>query len=168
MRDSAMLIRPATLADAAAIEEIYRHFVLTSTATYQEDAGTLEEREAWLNSHGPNHPVWVMEIPDAGVIGWGALSPFHPRSAYRFTVEDSLYLRDGWQGRGLGKNFLQHMITAARKLGHVSMIALISHDQTASIRLHENAGFKHAGHLQDVGWKFEKWLSLDFWQLMLR
>lgn len=163
-----MLIRTAIPDDADAIEEIYRHYVLTSTATYQEEPGTIEERLHWLNSHGPRHPVWVMETPESGIIGWASLSPFHPRSAYRFTVEDSIYLRDGWQGRGLGKIFLLHLIAAARDLGHHSIVALISKDQAASARLHESTGFSRAGGLQEVGLKFDRWLNLDFWQLMLR
>lgn len=163
-----MLIRPATLADAATIEDIYQYYVLTSTATYQEVPGTLAERETWLQSHGPQHPVLVLEMPDAGVVGWASLSPFRPRSAFRHTVEISIYLRDGWQGRSLGGSLMEQLIREARSLGHHSIIALISQDQPASARLHARHGFKFTGCLQEVGLKFERWLSLEMWQLLLK
>ena len=161
------MIRSATQADAAAIREIYNHHVLHGTATYQEEIESLADREAWLDRHGREHPVFVAVSESGEVIGWASLSPFHPRSAYRFTVENSIYLRPDALGQGWGSRLLEHLIATAKELGHRQIVALISSDQPASIRLHEKFGFHKAGHLADVGLKFGRWLSLELWQRAL-
>ncbi len=163
-----MRIRPATLADCPAILAIYNHYVRTSTSTYQEEEDTLAEREAWFARHGLAHPVVVLMEVTGRILGWGSLSPFHARSAYRFTVENSLYVHPDFLGQGLGRRLLEELITRARQLGHQQMIALISSEQTASGRLHRALGFKRAGQLEGVGVKFDQRLSLDLWQLDLR
>lgn len=161
------MIRRATLSDAPAMMEIYNHHVLHGTATYQEEPETLAHRERWLLSHDNAHPAFVIENEAGKVVGWSSLSPFHPRSAYRFTVENSIYLHHEQTGRGLGSQLLEHLIQVAAEAGHRQIVALISSDQPASIRLHEKFGFHKAGHLRDVGLKFGRWLSLDLWQLSL-
>jgi phosphinothricin acetyltransferase len=154
------------LEDAAAITAIYNHYVLHSTATYQEEPETVEHRQRWIQNHTDAHPMYVAEV-DGGVIGWASLSKFHPRSAYRFTVENSVYLHPAWTGRGLGSQLMETLITAARQCGHRTIIALISDDQTASLALHLKFGFQRAGLLQRVGRKFDRWLDLSMLQLML-
>src|SRR5689334_9592709 len=94
-------IRLATPDDLPAINDIYNHFVFVSTCTYQEEPSTVDERAAWFAAHGPLHPVTVAE--SAGeVVGLASLSPFHRRSAYRHTVENSVYVRHDLQRRGIG------------------------------------------------------------------
>lgn len=159
------MIRPATLADCMAINAIYNHYVLTGTATYQEETDTLEQREVWFRLHGPKHPVFVATDSQDRVIAWASLSPFHARSAYRHTVENSIYLQPQFQRQGIGSALLEKLIESAKSLGHRQMIALISADQPGSIRLHEKFGFRKAGRLDDVGLKFGRWLSVEYWQL---
>jgi phosphinothricin acetyltransferase len=144
--------------------EIYHHYVRTSTCTYQEEEDTIAERQAWFHKHSQRHPIFVI-TENERVVAWGALSPFHPRSAYRHTVEDSIYVRVENLGSGLGKLMLEHLLTAAAQLGHQQIIGLISSDQTASIKLHQAYGFTRVGHLPDVGIKFGTVLSLELWQL---
>jgi L-amino acid N-acyltransferase YncA len=146
--------------------EIYNHYVRTSTCTYQEEDDTLPERQAWFQRHGPVHPIFVIEIDDR-IAAWASLSPFHPRSAYRFTVEDSIYVHPDSLGKGLGKRLLEHLIATAKQLGHQQLVGLISSDQAASVRLHEKFGFQRVGHLPEVGVKFGRKLSLELWQLGL-
>lgn len=153
------VIRPATPADAPAIREIYNHSVQHSTATYQEIPESLEDRLRWLASHGPAHPVLVAEV-DSTVAGWASLSPFHTRSAFRFTVESSVYIRESHQRQGLARRLMLDLIDRARTAGHHVVLAAISADQTPSIRLHESLGFTRAGHLHEVGRKFDRWLDL--------
>jgi phosphinothricin acetyltransferase len=146
---------------------IYNHYVRTSTCTYQEEEDTPEERQAWFHRHGAQHPIFVTE--HAGrVVGWGSLSPFHPRSAYRFTVEHSVYVHPESLGQGLGRQMLEHLLTVARHLGHQQLVGLISSDQTPSVGLHQRLGFQRVGHLPDVGVKFGRKLSLEMWQLGLQ
>ena len=160
------ILRAATLDDCAQIMEIYNHYVRTSTCTYQEEDDTLAEREAWFQRHGERHPIFVAEAAGR-VAAWASLSPFHPRSAYRFTVEDSIYVHPEFLGQGLGKLMLAQLIATARQLGHQQLVGLISSDQTPSVRLHEAHGFQRVGHLPEVGIKFDRKLSLELWQLGL-
>ncbi|HEY0463719.1 MAG TPA: GNAT family N-acetyltransferase [Polyangiaceae bacterium] len=159
-------IRPALLADCAAINDIYNHYVLHDTCTYQTEPETLAERQAWFERHGLQHPVLVAE-ERGELLAWGSLSAFHPRAGYRFSVEDSVYVRHDRQHRGLGKALLGELLAAARGHGHHTVIALISADKANSIALHQRFGFTHAGLLREAGYKFETWLDVAYLQLML-
>ena len=159
-------IRPALLEDCAAINEIYNHYVLHDTCTYQTEPDTLSERQAWFERHGGPHPVLVAE-ERGEVLAWGALSTFHPRAGYRFSVEDSVYVRHDRQQRGLGKALLGELLAAARSHGHHTVLALISADKPISIALHHSFGFAQAGLLRQAGYKFETWLDVAYLQLML-
>ena len=159
-------IRPARPADCVAINEIYNHYVLHDTCTYQTEPETLGERQAWFERHGGAHPVLVAE-ERGEVLAWGALSPFHPRAGYRFSVEDSVYVRHDRQHRGLGKALLGELVAAARRHGHHCLIALISADKPNSLALHHGFGFTHAGLLREAGYKFDTWLDVAYLQLML-
>ena len=161
-----MLIRTATLSDCPAISAIYNHYVLHDTCTYQEEPDTLEEREKWFAAHGPQHPVIVAE--EAGqVVGWASLSPYNPRSAYRYTVENSIYLHPDWRRRGIGKLLLQELIDRARVLGYRAIIAGVSAEQVGSLQIHEKFGFIKVGHLNRVGFKHSQWLDVVYLQLEL-
>jgi phosphinothricin acetyltransferase len=159
-------IRPATAADLAAINAIYNHYVTTSTTTYQTVPSTAAERAAWFAGHDGLHPVVVAER-DGDVVGWGSLSPFHPRDAYRNTVEDSIYIRHDQRRLGVGRALLADLIDRGRTIGHHSVVALIDAEQSASIALHESAGFVQVGRLFQVGHKFGRWLDVVYMQLML-
>jgi L-amino acid N-acyltransferase len=159
-------LRPAVAADLAAINEIYNHYVTRSTCTYQELPETLAERAAWFAAHGPTHPVLVA-VDGKEVVGWGSLSPFQRRSGYRFTVEDSVYVRENRHGRGIGSSLLAELIARAKKLHHRSIIAGIDAEQPASLKLHEKFGFTRVAHLKQVGFKFERWLDVMYLQLVL-
>ena len=159
-------IRPATVVDCAAINDIYNYYVLHDTCTYQTEPDSLAERQAWFERHGGAHPVLVVE-QDGAVVAWGALSAFHPRAAYRFSVEDSLYVARNCLRRGLGRALLGELLRLARELGHHTVIALISADKAGSVALHEEFGFSHAFRLREAGYKFETWLDVTFMQLML-
>jgi L-amino acid N-acyltransferase YncA len=159
-------IRPAITEDCSAINDIYNHYVRSDTCTYQIEPDTLALREAWLAQHGGAHPVLLAE-QDGQVVAWGALSKFHPRLGYRFSVEDSVYVRPDCLRRGLGRALLGELLRLAREAGHHTVIALISAEKSGSIALHEQFGFTRAAHLREVGYKFDTWLDVAFLQLML-
>jgi phosphinothricin acetyltransferase len=159
-------IRLATRDDLATINDIYNHYVLHSTCTYQIDPEPLTGRVEWFEAHDHLHPITVAEL-DRQVVAWGSLSAFHRRVAYRHTVENSVYVRHDLHHRGLGQAILVDLITRAKALGHHSIIALISADQTPSIKLHEKHGFTTVAHLQEVGFKFDRWLDVVYLQRML-
>ena len=157
-------IRLATLADLPAINAIYNHYVLHSTCTYQLAPSTDAERQTWFERHGPAHPVTVAIGPDGGVIGWASISPFLSRPAYRFTVEDSVYVHPDHLHRGIGRALLADLLRRADELGYANVIANISADQEASVKLHRQMGFVEVGHLVKVGFKFDRWLDVVFMQ----
>ncbi len=142
------------------------YYVLNWTSTYQTEPATAEERAAWFEAHGPQHPVTVAERKGEAV-AWGSLSRFHPRAAYSRTAEDSVYVRQDCLRQGLGATVLADLIVRARALKHHVIVAGISADQAASVELHRRQGFVQCGLLKEVGYKFERWLDVIYMQLML-
>ena len=165
MRTPATL-RSATESDLVAINDIYNHYVLHSTCTYQEEPESLENRRHWFQHHGERHPVIVAEA-DGQVAGWGSLSSFHPRSAFRHTVENSVYVHHGLHRCGLGSLLLRELIVRARSLGHRAIIAGIDSGQPASVALHAKFQFEEVGRLRRVGLKFGRWLDIIYMELIL-
>ena len=159
-------IRLAEARDLERINAIYNHYVAHSTCTYQEEPDTLDERRRWLDAHGERYPVTVAEV-DGAVVGWGALSPFHPRSAYRFSTENSIYVDREWHRRGIGSRLLADVIARARAIGHHTVVALVDAEQPASVALHARYGFVEAARLRQVGFKFGRWLDVVYMQRML-
>jgi L-amino acid N-acyltransferase YncA len=161
-----ILIRLAGRADLAAINAVYNHYVRASTCTFQVAPETDEGRAAWLAAHGPYHPATVAEL-DGEVVGWGALSPYHTREAYRQTVEDSVYVRHDRLGRGVGTALLADLLARAGQLRYHAVIALVVAEQAQSLRLHESFGFETVGRLREVGRKFDRWLDVVLMQRLL-
>jgi L-amino acid N-acyltransferase len=159
-------IRAAREEDLGALNDIYNHYVLHSTATYQTEASTLGERRKWFRDHRAPYVVTVAER-EGEAAGWAALSRFHPRSAYRWTAEDSVYVRPDLQRRGIGRALLEDLVRRGRESGLHTLVALVSADQEPSLRLHEKLGFSRAGLLEQTGKKFGRWLDVIFMQLML-
>ncbi len=159
-------VRLARREDLRSINDIYNHYVRHSTCTYQETPEPLEARQAWFERHGPEHPVTVAEI-DGQVVGWGSLSPYHARSAYRFTVENSVYVDHRHHRNGIGTAILTDLIVRAHAIGHRTIVAGIDASQDASIAIHARHGFIVAGRLQQVGYKFGHWLDVVYMQLAL-
>jgi L-amino acid N-acyltransferase YncA len=161
------LLRPATHDDLLAINAIYNHYVLTSTATYQTVPETAEGRAAWFTRRDPaRHPVKVVDC-GGRLAAWGSLSAFGYREAFARTVENSIYVHPDFQRRGLGRMLLLDQIAAATAAGHHTIVAAISSEQAASIALHEAHGFSETGRLREAGWKFGQWLDLVYMQRML-
>ena len=163
---SAVEIRVARAEDLQAINDIYNHYVFHSTCTYQETAEPMESRREWFARHGARHPVTVAEI-EGKVVGWGALSPYHARSAYRNTVENSVYVHHEFHRRGIGAMILKDLILRSRVIGHRVIIAAIDADQTGSVGLHEKLGFEKVGHFKQLGFKFGRWLDVVYMELLL-
>jgi len=159
-------IRLATADDLGAINDIYNYYVRYCTCTWQTEPETTEARAAWFAEHDAAHPVIVAEVAGA-VVGWGSLSQFRGRCAYRNTVEDSVYVRTDMHRRGIGRVILADLIARARAAGHHTVIASISADQKPSIALHERFGFVEVARMREVGSKFDAWMDLVYLQLML-
>jgi L-amino acid N-acyltransferase YncA len=161
-----VVVRLAVRSDLRALNDIYNHYVLHSTCTYQEEPEPITDRRQWFDHHKIKHPVTVAEVNDL-VVGWGSLSPYHARSAYRRTVENSVYVHHQFHRRGIGSLLLNDLINRARTLGHHVIIAGIDADQDASVSLHHRFGFKKVGQLNQVGFKFNRWLDVIYMELIL-
>jgi phosphinothricin acetyltransferase len=165
-RSADVTIRPATASDLDAINAIYNHYVLHSTCTYQEVPESVEGRREWFVRHGPEHPVIVAEL-EGRVVGWGALSAYRTRTAYRHTVENSVYVEEGLRGRGIGTALLGRLLELAQALGHHAVIAVIDAEQAPSLALHARFGFQEVGRFREIGHKFGRWLDVVYLELLL-
>ena len=166
MQYQAAVIRPAKDSDLVAINDIYNHYVRHSTCTYQEEIEPIESRRQWFHRHGEQHPIVIAEL-DKQVVGWGSLSAYHARSAYRRTVENSVYVHHEFHRRGIGSLVLKNLISHARNLGHRAIIAGIDAEQNASVALHAAFEFQHVGRLKQVGFKFGRWLDVIYMELLI-
>lgn len=149
----------ARLEDAEGIRAIYNVEVTTSTSTFDLTPRTLAEQEAWIREHSGAYPA-IVAVEAGEVIGFAALSPFRDRPAYATTVEDSVYVRADWQGRGVGKALLTELLRLAAAHGFHAVIARIGGHNEASIALHRSCGFSIVGVEREVGRKFGRWLDV--------
>ena len=162
-----MIIRDATSADLDALLEIHNEAIRNSRAIWIDHEVEREDREAWFDQHrADGHPVFVAEV-DGAVVGYAAYSWYRPRPGYRFTVENSVYLRPEAQRLGIGRALMVEIIAAARAAGMHSMIAGIEASNTGSIALHESLGFAEVGRIPQAGIKYGEWLDLVLMQLRL-
>ena len=160
-------IRAAVAADAAAVAEIYSHFVHNTTFTFEFDApGAAEMLLRMEDVQRQGFPYLVAEA-EGRVVGFASAKQFRPRPAYRFTVEDTIYVDPAWSGRGIGRELLTALIDGCRNAGAKRMVALMVGENPASIGFHAAHGFVQAGVLREVGFKFERWLDLTLMQRTL-
>jgi phosphinothricin acetyltransferase len=160
-------IRPAAEADLVGILSIYNEIIANTTAVFHYDLQTMESRKSWFDQKNKEgYPVFVAE-EHGEILGFSSFGPFRNWQAYRFTVENSVYVRSDCRGRGIGKQLLKATIDAARGMGMHTIIAGIELKNQASIRMHKQFGFREAALLKEVGFKFEQWLDLVFLQLFL-
>ncbi|MEI7754343.1 MAG: N-acetyltransferase family protein [Actinomycetota bacterium] len=159
-------IRLATIADAEAILEIYNHEVVHTVATFDLVARSLDEQRQWLTARSGAFAA-IVAISDNVVVGFGSLSPYKERPAYRTSVEDSVYVHTGHQGRGIGKLLVTELLNVARVSGFHAVFARITASSTASRGLHNACGFHLVGIEQEVGRKFNRWLDVALMQIVL-
>ena len=159
-------VRRALTADAGAIARVYNHYVRTSVATFDTEAKTVEDRASWLARRGPEHPVLVAER-DGQVVGWGSLSPWGERAAYRYSVEISTYVDADAIGDGVGPTLAAALIAEARALGHHAVLSRVVADNEPSLKMSARLGFTQVGRLHEVGFKFGRWLDLILFELVL-
>jgi phosphinothricin acetyltransferase len=161
-------IEPATTADAAAIAALYAHHVLHGTATFETvppDASEMAARVEKLR--GAGMPWLVARDVDGTLLGYAYAGPFHSRAAYRYTCENTIYIRHDRLGRGLGSALLKALLAACEACGLRQVVALIAGTEPASVALHAKAGFKEVGRLKSVGRKHGQWIDVLHMQLAL-
>ena len=164
---TSLRIRDCEPGDVAAIQGIYAHYVRHSPVTFEEEVPDVDEirarRQATLDA---GYPYLVAET-DGEVLGYAYAGRYRPRSAYRYSVEDSVYVRDDAKRRGVGRALLAELVARCRALGFKRMVAIIGDRSPPSVALHLALGFTLVGHLTAVGYKFGKWYDSTLLELDL-
>jgi L-amino acid N-acyltransferase len=161
-------LRTATEADLPQLLDIYNDVILNTTAVYSYDPHNLQMRQEWFaQKQQAGHPVFVAEEENT-IVGFSSYGPFRAWQAYQFTVENSVYVKKDCRGKGIAKLLMQPLIDSAKNAGLHTIVAGIDATNEASIRLHQQFGFKQVAYFKEVGYKFNRWLDLVFMQLMLK
>ena len=155
-----MIVRPFSEADLTAVTAIYAHSVLNGTGTFELDVPSTDEMRSRLAAPASlGLPVLVAEI-NGQVAGYAYAGPYRLRAAYRFMVEDSIYVSEAFRGRGVGKALLEALLSACEVLGMRQMVAVIGDsDNVGSRKLHAALGFTLIGVAPSLGYKFGRWLD---------
>ncbi|RAZ85397.1 GNAT family N-acetyltransferase [Mesorhizobium hawassense] len=166
---SNMEIRAATAADLDRITEIYADAVRHGTASYELEPPSRAEMGNRFDSLAAGGFPYMAAEKNGVVLGYAYAGPFRPRPAYRFVIEDSVYVAPEAKGQGVGSLLMLALIETARAAGFRQIIAVIGdgHADSASVRLHEKLGFRHSGRLEGSGFKHGRWLDTVFMQLSL-
>lgn len=160
-------IRNASEDDLPAMLEIYNEIILHTTAVYDYEPHTLDMRKQWWHTKKEQgFPVFIAE-ENGRLLGFSSIGPFRAWAAYKYTVENSVYVAAAARGKGVGKMLIPPLIEASKTLGMHTIIAGIDATNDASIKLHEHFGFREVADFKQVGWKFNQWLDLKFLQLIL-
>ena len=160
------MIRSATAADAAAVVAIYNHYIENTTVTFEEAplaAADLAQRIATVTADFP----WLVLEREARILGYAYASRFHARSAYRFTVETTVYVAHDAHRGGIGTELYRALIERLRAQKLHRALGIIALPNDASVGLHEKLGFRKVGETEEVGWKFGRWINVGYWQLAL-
>jgi L-amino acid N-acyltransferase len=162
-----IIVRDARADDLPQLLAIYNDIILHTTAVYDYEPHTLEMRKAWFKTKKEQgFPIFVAER-EKQIIGFSSIGPFRAWQAYKYTVENSVYVAVSERGKGIGKLLMPPLIQAAKNLKLHTIVAGIDAANDASIRLHRHFGFEEVAHFKEVGWKFDRWLDLKFLQLIV-
>ncbi len=162
-----MQIREATKSDLPAIGKIWNYYILNSSYNYDYEPKSPEFFEQWLESKSKlNLPVFAVEV-NGELAGYGTYGQFRDRDGYRHSAEHGLYFKEEFQGKGLGKKLLTHLMQDAKSRGFHTMIAGIDSSNPASIEFHRKMGFQDIGTFREIGFKNGVWLDCVFLQKML-
>jgi L-amino acid N-acyltransferase YncA len=160
-------VRDATENDLQQMLDIYNDIIVQTTAVFQYDLHTLQMRKEWFEQKKKDgFPVFVAEFKE-DIAGFSTIGPFRNWQAYKYSVENSVYVKSNLRGRGIGKLLLQATIDAAKTMKMHTIIAGIDASNDASLAMHRQFGFVEVAYFKEVGYKFERWLDLKFLQLML-
>jgi len=161
------MLRSATTADATAIAAIYNHYVLNTIVTFEEEAVSAGEIAARIRDvQGAGIPWFVWE-ENGHVLGYTYASKWKSRCSFRYSLETTVYLAPHATGRGLGMKLYTALIETLRVQKYHALIGGISIPNPGSIALHEKLGFQKIGHFKEVGWKFNQWIDVGYWELVL-
>jgi phosphinothricin acetyltransferase len=161
------MIRPATAADAAAIAAIYNHYVADTIVTFEEEAVPASEMARRMGELAAAGLPWLVATAGDRVLGYAYANKWRVRRSYRFSVETTVYLDHTATGRGLGAELYTALLAELKTLGAHAVIGGVALPNAASVALHEKLGFQKVAHFREVGWKFNQWIDVAYWELIL-
>jgi L-amino acid N-acyltransferase YncA len=162
-----VVVRAAAAGDLPQILAIHNHHIANTLAIWRYEMADLAEREAWYRDRRANsYPVIVAAL-DGEVAGYGSYGPFRAGAGYHRTVENSIYVREDMQRRGVARALMLDLVDRATAQGRHVMVAGIGLPNDASVALHAALGFVDCGVIREIGWKFERWLDLRMMQKIL-
>jgi phosphinothricin acetyltransferase len=159
------MIRPVALKDAAVICGIYNYYIENTVATFEEEPVPVSAMEGRINAVTAKYP-WLIYEEAGAILGYAYIHAWHERSAYRFTVEDSIYLKRGKTGQGIGRALLARLLEEIPKQDIHAVMSVITVPNEASAALHEKFGFRQVGCFTGVGYKFGRRLDVGYWELI--
>lgn len=162
------MIRQATTADAAAIVAIYNHYVVNTSVTFEEQAVSVEHMAERIKQVQNDDLPWLVLEQNGEVLGYAYATKWRVRSAYRFSVESTVYVKANMTSQGIGSQLYQQLLAELKALGLHLVIGGITLPNEKSVALHEKLGFEKCGHFQQVGFKFEQWRDVGYWQKLLQ
>ncbi len=160
------MIRPVSLSDAPAIASIYNHYIRHTSITFEEETLADAVIAARIRDVTASFP-WLVWEDQSGIRGYAYAGKWRDRSAFRHCVESAIYLHPDASGRGIGTALYRRLLEELRQRGLHTVVAGISLPNPASQRLHEKLGFEKVAHFSQVGWKFNQWIDVAFWQASL-
>jgi phosphinothricin acetyltransferase len=160
------MIRPVNIADANTITFIYNYYIKNSPVTFEEVPLGIHDMTARIRDISARFPWFVWE-EEGEILGYAYIHQYHERMAYRYTAEDSIYIKEGSEGKGIGRALLEKLIDSGRSMKLHALISVITIPNPASVSLHEKFGFEKIAHFREVGFKFNQWLDVGYWELLL-
>jgi L-amino acid N-acyltransferase YncA len=167
MSSSDELIRSATPDDAEQIAEIYNHYVLTSTITFEEEPVPVAEMAWRVADIQASSLPWLVATRAGEITGFAYANKWKTRAAYRFSTEVTVYVRAGLGRSGTGSRLYAGLFAALKAGGTHAVIGGVALPNEASLRLHQKFGFEKVAHFKEVGFKFDRWIDVTYWQLIL-
>lgn len=162
-----MQIREAQFSDVPQIVDIYSYYVLNTPFTFETEVPTIESYEARMRDVKKNFPFFVLEDSEGAVAAFSYAHFYHERTAFRWTVETSIYVRNGLQGRGLARRLYAPLLSALKDMGAVNVYATLGCPNPYSARFHEKLGFQKIATLPKSGYKFGDWHDVEYYQIVL-
>jgi phosphinothricin acetyltransferase len=160
------MIRPVTANDASALCGIYNYYIVNTVVTFEEEELSPPVMETRIRNITGKYPWFVWE-ENGELLGYAYAHKWHERAAYRFSAEDSIYLRHDALGRGIGRRLLGRVIAELRKTDVHALMSVITIPNEKSVTLHESFGFKKAAEFHEIGYKMNRWLDVGYWELLL-
>jgi phosphinothricin acetyltransferase len=162
-----VIIRPAISADVEQIAEIYNHYVLTSTITFEEEPVGVPEMARRVRDVQAVPLPWLVAVSNASVLGYAYATRWKSRAAYKFSAESTVYIRASDVGKGVGCELYENLLTALQEAGVHAVIGGVALPNDASLGLHRKLKFEKVAHFKEVGFKFNRWVDVVYWERIL-